>query len=82
MTLSGLAANWEMWTLANNKPGDSFSATIFKLARDQTFIAFAYGMTGRHLFGGDPKTKEACEAGYEAGKFWPLLDKDDLQETN
>lgn len=73
------AALWEMWALVNKKAGDSFSAVIHKLAKEQPFIAFMFGMLAKHLFGGDPETRQAYEAGYAAGDNWPLKDKEDAQ---
>jgi uncharacterized membrane protein YqjE len=48
--LSATAALWEMWTIANNRQGDTFSATIKKLATGQPFIVLMTGMICGHLF--------------------------------
>lgn len=45
-----LAALWEMWTIVNNRPGDTFSATIKKLATGQPFIVLMTGLVCGHLF--------------------------------
>lgn len=80
-SLSVAAMNWEFWTLMNKKNGDSFSAVLRKLGRVQTFIPFIDGMRGEHLWAGDPITLEAYRAGQAAGKYWPLLDREDLEEA-
>lgn len=81
MSLAAAANVWETYTLSNRKNGDSFSAVILKLGRVQTQIPFLYGQLGEHLFASDPITLEALRAGQAAGKYWKLLDKDDLQEA-
>ncbi|RYX79964.1 hypothetical protein EON83_30530 [bacterium] len=50
MTLSILAAMWEMYTLANRQNGDTFSATIRRLGQNQPFIVFACGLIMGHLW--------------------------------
>jgi hypothetical protein len=74
-TLAIIAAAWEIYTICNRAPGDTFSATIRGLGEGQIFIPFMLGMLGRHLFGDNPATLAALLAGFEAGIFWPLIDK-------
>jgi hypothetical protein len=45
-----VAAAWEAWTIVNDRPGDTISATVRQLAHDQPFIVLAYGLLGGHLF--------------------------------
>jgi len=68
-------SNWEMYVLGNDKAGDSISAVVRKWAQNQTFIPFAMGLLSRHLFGDDERLKAAFLAGWEAGFWWPCLDK-------
>lgn len=81
MSLAAAANVWEAYTLGDRKRGNSFSAVIFKLAKAQTMIPYGYGMLGTHLFSGDPLTLEAFQEGIKAGRYWPLVDKEDLEEA-
>ncbi|RYX82065.1 hypothetical protein EON83_21395 [bacterium] len=74
-TLAIIAAAWEIWTILNHIPGDTFSATLRELGENQPFIPFMCGMLGRHLYGDNPETNAALLAGYDGGVFWPLKDK-------
>lgn len=74
-----LAAAWEIWTIVSPNIGDTFSATIRKLADDQPFIPFMSGFTCRHLFQG--KSLSAFIAGFAVGDpYWPLIDGQEIKE--
>lgn len=45
-----VAAMWEMWTIVNRAPGDTFSATVRKLGQEQPFIVLCSGLLLGHLF--------------------------------
>jgi hypothetical protein len=49
-TLSLIAAAWECWTILNNQPGDTFSATLRQLGKSQPFIILMFGMVSGHLW--------------------------------
>ncbi|MBW3636709.1 MAG: hypothetical protein KY445_09650 [Armatimonadetes bacterium] len=45
-----IAAAWEFFTIVNRERGDTFSATIRKLGKEQPFIVLACGLVAGHLF--------------------------------
>lgn len=67
-----VGALWEFYTICNREPGDTFSATVRKLGREQPFIVLCFGLLCGHLFwplidGEDAKTFNVEGAGTEGG---------------
>lgn len=48
--LATAAAAWEIYTIVNREPGDTFSATVRKLGRAQPFIVLGFGLICGHLW--------------------------------
>lgn len=81
MSLGVAALAWECWTIADPLRGNTFSAVLQKLGIEQPVIPAACGMLMRHLWGWNAVTRDAYHAGYAAGSFWWLVDKEDLVEA-
>lgn len=78
--LSGLgiiASAWEIYTILSPRIGDTFSATLKRLGKQQPFIPAMCGALSRHLWDKDETTRGAFWAGWAMGEKWPLRDGED-----
>lgn len=76
-TIAWIGVNWEMYTVATRRAGDTFSAKWRKMGRLQHVIPFFCGLLNFHLWADDEGTLEAYNDGWANGKHWPCIDKED-----
>ena len=78
MTLGAVATVWEVWTILSRTKGDTFSATIRKIAEAQPVVVIFAGLLMRHLF---KEQSHIFLMAYGLGEFWPCIDKEEIQEV-